>query len=545
MRLNEPGANSRGIRPDDMARVDGRVWPWLVLALLLALCLGHGLRVTAGLALPPDPDALRDIGFAQGFLDGNWFGDPAYANTRRYYPPLISALAALAIRLGGVEDIPRFWVLAGPFLGLVPVAAFFSFMWRLAGPAAAACGTAVFVLANSATADPWVGGGYSPWILVPLLAQAGFLATATLILSRAAKADWREAPVLGAAIGLTFLAHPVPGMLLGAMLAATLCRAPGIGRRAMVFLALAGATAACFASFFLLPLILSHPAGIVHRAPGAWVAGALDGQHIDHASIAVEHGPWLLALAVLVRRRWFPSGAWPLLAAWMGICLVELGRHALCGPADSMVCRVGRVPVHHYHLYLQIAGACLAGAALPELAKWLPGPPRRRQAVLACAGTIALTAGGMALLSRDYDWRVHALARDHADAIVMDLGVYRWILRETPPGAVFATFRDGGTDGAFDPANFATMAAGRRLVATHSLFSNPYTDWTSREATRAAIAAWLTGEGPPPSSAPVPWAIAPRDTPVRADRATQVHETAKHRIFAIHPWPISRPMLGN
>src|SRR5215203_4233336 len=91
----------------------------IVAAGLLGLALLHGVWVTRGLDMPPDLDALRDIGFTQGLLDGNWWGDPAYDGGARYYPPLMSALAALAVRLADLRDLPGTWVSAGPWLNLL------------------------------------------------------------------------------------------------------------------------------------------------------------------------------------------------------------------------------------------------------------------------------------------------------------------------------------------------------------------------------------------------------------------------------------------
>jgi hypothetical protein len=53
--------------------------PWGILLLLLILCTVEGIRATAGLQAASDVDSWRDVGFSQGFLDGNLFGDPAYA----------------------------------------------------------------------------------------------------------------------------------------------------------------------------------------------------------------------------------------------------------------------------------------------------------------------------------------------------------------------------------------------------------------------------------------------------------------------------------
>ncbi len=495
---------------------------WLFLCALLALCLAHGLTVTDGLTVPPDLDALRDIGFTQGFLDGNWFGDPSYAGTVRYYPPLFPATMALLVRLGGIGDLPGLWVQAGPFLGLLPVLAFFFFMRRLFGLTEAACGTAVFALVNGAWSDPWVSGGYSPWLLVPVLGQAAFLASAAWVPRLAERPGWGGGVAAGLVIGLVFLLHPVPGILLAAIAAV------GTVRRRIGWLLTAGLTAALVASVYLLPMLLMHPEGIVHRAPGGWTAEALRPEAAT-ALLAVNLA-WALAAAVLWRGGGRPKGTLVLLA-WIAVCLAGLGRHFLCGPEASgpLVCRAGRLPVHHFHLYLQTAGACLMGAALPLLA-------RQMRPLLAGAGAVALLGLGVAaLMNRSFDERVRDLAVFHADTHVMDVAAYRWIRDKTPPDAVFVTFEATQADAPFDAGAFAVVAAGRRLVALHALFSNPYADWSAHEAARRAAAGWLLGQSALPLGlqASHVWAIAPGTITLDATRAEPVFATQAHRIYAL------------
>ncbi len=494
----------------------------LLLGALLVLCLARGLTATNGLVVPPDLDALRDIGFTQGFLDGNWFGDPSYAGTVRYYPPLLPALMALLIRIGGISDLPGLWVQAGPFIGLLPVLAFFFFMRRLFGLTEAACGTAVFVLANGAWSDPWVSGGYSPWLLVPVVGQAAFLATAGWLPRLAARPGLSGAITAGLAIGLVFLLHPVPGMLLAAIAAAeTVYRRTG-------WLLVAGTITALIASVYLLPMLLMQPGGLVHRAPGGWTADALRPEAT--MALLAANLPWVVAAAVLWRGGSRPKGAL-VLAAWITICLAGLGRHFMCGPdeAGPLVCRAGRMPVHHFHLYLQVAGACLIGAALPVLARHL-------RPILAGAAAVALLGLGVAALTnRAFDVRERDLVLFHADTHVMDVAAYRWIREQTPPGALFVTFDDTGANAPFDAGAFAVMAAGRRLMALHALFSNPYADWSAHEATRRAAAAWLMDQGPlPPGLGDSRvWAIAPGNVPIDETRALPVFATAAHRIYAV------------
>jgi hypothetical protein len=130
-----------------------------VLGFALLLCAVHGALITRGIAVPPDQDALRDIGFAQALLDGNWFGDPSYPGAARYYPPLVPVVAAVAATLGGVRDLPGFWVAVGPWVNLAGPLCFFIMARRLLGGAAAgAVACLAFVLWNGAISAPWAAG---------------------------------------------------------------------------------------------------------------------------------------------------------------------------------------------------------------------------------------------------------------------------------------------------------------------------------------------------------------------------------------------------
>ncbi len=461
------------------------------------MCLVHGLFVTRGLGAPPDLDALRDIGFAQGILDGNWWGDPAYLGATRYYPPLVPTLMAGLAWLVGSTDLPRLWVIAGPWLGLLPVLMFYLMARAMFGARAGLIAAAIFVLWNGAVTTPWVSGGYSPWLLTPLLAQAGFFAAAWLIHARAAQTRWRDAVLIGAAIGIVFLAHVIPALLLTAMLIGQRLRAGSLA-----WLSLAGAVQAAFMLPYLLPIMRAYPDGVVHLPPGAWVADELRFDGAALVTIALINMPFLLASVWLWRSRVWPTGG--LLAVWIAVCVLVLARHYSCAGADMLACRFLRLPVHHFHLYLHIAGACVIGLAL---AHW--SPPRLIWGMLIAAGILAL---GL----RPYD----RAARDAAPEI--DLAAYRWVLANTPPDALFVTAIPTDLASPFDPAAFAVLAAGRKLVALHALFSNPYGPWAPREALRAAARADAACH-------PATWAIVPLAAEP-SPRATIVTQTAQHRI---------------
>src|SRR5690242_12653433 len=200
----------------------------LVLALLLLLCAAAGWHAVHGLTQPHDLDNLRDLGFIQGLLDRNLFGDPVYAGETRWYPGLIPALAAAAYRLLSPLDgtpLPAAWVQAGPWLNLLAPPAFFWMARRLLGsPGAAAAATAIFVLWNGNVPQPWLApsdaAGYTPWAFTPSLALPVVFLGVGLVHRRCATGRWRDATLLGSALDLDFLAHPVAGLLLSGIVTA-------------------------------------------------------------------------------------------------------------------------------------------------------------------------------------------------------------------------------------------------------------------------------------------------------------------------------------
>jgi hypothetical protein len=510
--------------------------PWIALLGLLGVCVVHGVRTTADVSVPPDPDALRDIGFAQGMLDGNLFGDPVSLGEVRHYPPLVPALGALVARLTHSGDLPGLWVALGPWAGLMPVVGFFFLTRRLfASDAAAIMGTACFVLLNGLTVPPWVGGGYTPWLLTPLLTQAAFLGTAWVIRTRVERAAWLDAVLIGLAIGVTFLGHVVPALLLTGMLIAAVWVVHGVHWRIVLWLALAGTTQLLAMAPALLPLQIAYPRGIVSTAPGMWVAEPLAPGWASFGGFVLLNAPCVAGFLMGWRLRApIARCTAAMLVAWTGLCGLFLARHYGCMAMapDATVCAVFRVPVHHFLLYLQVAGACLAGWG--AWAVWRSGVVRRD--VLALVAAVMLVAGVAGFAMRPYDRFAREMGVRHIDRLVMDRAVYRWVLGHVPPNGLFVTGGEGRMGGDLDPAAFAVMAAGRKLVATDEVFSNPYVDWASRDAARRTAIAWLMGEDPLPRCADFAtglWAVLGRDVRVQPERATAVFESGMHRVYRV------------
>lgn len=516
-------------RPDTPA---GRWVTWVVLALLLGLCLLEGLQSVAGLDRPPDMDSLRDAGFIQGFLDGNWFGDPVYAGEWRWYPPLIPALGALAAWISGVP-VMRLWVQIGPWVNLLVPLTFFLMNRRLIGAPAAAAATAVFVLFNGAFTYPFIEAAYTPWPLVPDFALALFFLGVALIHRHGASTHFGDAAGIGTLLGITFLAHTVPALLLSAIVTVNAVVLNGIRPRTILWLAIVALVELAWGLAFLLPLYLHYHLHIANPVPGAWLDDLMETK--DFLRLVALNVPGGLALiGAFLLQRYAPMGrsTVAILGTWIGVCVVFLARHEACAFADAhnAVCDTFVIAVNHYHFYLAAGWASIMGYTIWEGARWWmetsPGTvSRTRAGVLAAMAVAALAVGSFWFLFRPQALEARELARiegksmdeinaygyrwirntmrpafevrmrEYArlDQRYFDGEAYRWILANTSPTDLFVTsvVRDWE-----EPQAFAVMAAARRLVATPELHSNPYVTWTDRDERRRRYVAAATATEP-------------------------------------------------
>lgn len=473
-------------------------WPWIVLGVLLAACLAHGLWVVRDLGLyTAILDTYRDAGFVQGLLDGNFTGDPSIDGALRYYPPMMHVLAAAVAWTTHAQPL-QLLVRAAPWVNLLIPATFFLMVRRLIDAPAAAIATVVFVCFNGMLLPPWMTASYSPWHCVPALTQALFFCGVWLISARASYGRFIDAVGVGSFIGIVFLAHTVPALILAAIAAAAALSVQGARLRTAGWVATAAFTAALWAAPFLIPLISSYHLKILNAA-GAYTDPLFDPTRLPKRVILASL-PGLGALGLLGwnlrgsrRQLGLPGSSIAILGTWTGLPLLFMARHFGCGGGGtSAVCAAFPVPVHHWMMYLQSALACVFGFAVASVvirrddqrAPLAPGagpaaPGEHTGAPIAANpltwGAILLACALLFMQPTDGPMRQRAMEmRDR-----IDLRLYQWLLSNTRPGALFVT--DVSTNAVHDSAAMAVLAAGRKSVALPFTYSNPYVDWRERE----------------------------------------------------------------
>jgi len=464
---------------------------WVFDLAALLLCVAVYLTAWAkmhDLTWPCENDLYRDLGAAQSILDGQGGIDPSYLGERRWYNPLVPGLIAFASRVWHTplhEAYTRF----GTTLNLIAPLAFYAMVRALFNPGVALLSLLSFLFFGALHWPSWLHATYSPWLWPCNFAQGLFYLAVLAWVWAARGRKLAFAPLVGALIGLTSLAHAAPALLLAGILgiafvAEFLPSGATVGERKarLMFFALIALSSIVVGWPFLREW-LSHPRRVQNPAPLTWVAGEL---RLDTWRQAAERLTGLRGILALV-------GASTLLATWGA--KNQLPRHTArvvlgwglvaglglgYGYAAQLMPLPPFLPSWHFFFYLQalqsvlfgVGVAALVGRVVDARFKVLVAtlgerPGKRQWQHLSLAG--ALLSAFVLLTYSRYEGRADLVDNRRAS---LDYGaspsieVYHWLLQHTVPADVVL---------AQDPVRFyGVQPAGRKLVALPPLFSNPF-----------------------------------------------------------------------
>jgi len=414
----------------------------LTAACLVIVALIAATRTTSGLSWPFDNDHWRDISQAQTVRDGHPFADPYYKDEWTWYNPLLSwALAVGSIAFG--QNVWRFHVQSGPYLNLVGPVALYFLIRRVAGSGAALAGLTLYLFFPRNPEPFPLYATYSPWLFPANFAQGLFfvsLLALTWALDR--RVPFRLVTA-GALVGVTFLAHTAPAVILLIVMCALL----GRDWRSLV---IASASAFVVAAPFLLSIGIHYKFHVINRAPVIWTYDPVSPRGISRtlrgASLLIAGG--LAGLIVAPRRAllfWIAASATLLIYS-----LSPLPRF---------------VPAFHFWLYTTAGLVICTGCLIDRLCRWPLAIAALCIAVTiwewpTYIGQIEFQSGRRQALARDPDF---AAASTHLHRALM------------PDDVVLGTY--GASTLIIGPA-------GRKTVAAIAMLSNPYIDVDSRARDR-------------------------------------------------------------
>ena len=463
----------------------------------LAYALSVALRTTGDLKWPHDQDLYRDAAQATAFRDGHFLTDPLYCGETRWYNPLVPGVVGATARLTGRDPL-LLYTRAGPALNLAAPMAFFVLTRALGGVGVAAVATLHFLFLKDPAVASWSAATYSPWLFPRNFAQAPFYLALLALLRSWQHRRPRDFVIAGALLGITFLAHTAPALVLGVLALAGFVRRPA-RPGAFAGLVLLLVTALLVSLPFLVPIAARYKLVVKNPAPMEFNVEPYP--HPVPAEVWIGTVVAALAAVSLLRPARRRASAF-LLLGWAGACLLLF---AACRTEDLLRARgvfaPAVVPEFHFMFLLHGAesalfgwGLCRAGAALAHFL----GRRATTAPALALLGVLLLRPLGAYPARDDLGGaRSHALRLLHVHRLDrLDLfGRDSWqVIREhlqanaRPRDVVLANAKN---------SLFIVGPTGRCVVAVADALANPYADQAKRKRAQGRMMAQLReGDGP-------------------------------------------------
>jgi hypothetical protein len=480
----------------------------LAFLLMCSLAFVPCLRATGDLDWPYDIDIFRDIAHAQTIQDGSFRDDPLFLGETLWYNPLVPALVA---GVAGVTGLPvhRVYTRLGTYVNLLAPITLYLLVASLLGEWTALASAFAFLFVIGLSSPSWLSPSYSPWLFSANFVQALFYLTLLVCLKVLRERSYRAHLQAGLGLGVTFLGHAAPAVILAVILTVLgleeLLRPGRHGKPAgspwqvIARYALTFTVALLVSAPFLASIVGHYHLHVRNQAPSSFTPEVLD---IAHLSSFLPRTPFAFAITAgvimgvlgLYRRPPTPREG-RIYFLWLGASLVLLVYGVLVHTMRARGIHLPNlVPASHFFFYLKAAeslllgcGIVYAGHALAErIRAWRPDRTTRSPSPMPShPGQLSagLTAGliVVSLLA----WYPRYLHRSdfveyRREAVAwerwQDAAAFDWIRQHSQTHDVFlATDR---------PSLFLVGTAGRKVVAAGNFHSNPYVDWYQRDADR-------------------------------------------------------------
>jgi hypothetical protein len=465
-------------------------------ALCLWLAFVPARRAVSGVTMPYDMDHFRELAYAQTMADGRLFDDPFYRGTTIWYNPLFAATIALVSRICSL-GVPVALVQSGPFLSTAAQAAFFIAASCLIGPWPALIALAILLFVPPYEFS-WAAPAVTPWLFPATFSSLFFyigLVVCWTAVRRNTPGWWIG---LGATLGIVFLGHTAPALVLGLLAVASIVVAnpspATLSGKRFAALAMVIGAALLASAPFLYSIVVLYGLRIVHMEGFNWVADHLRvaraGALLQEAWLSPLGALRIIGALALIRRAPSDRGAF-VVVAWTALAAALFGYGWLQQLADFRGLPP-LVPQHEFYFHLKAAGHMLAGAGgwvvlttvAAAASRMLPSEARQRYRE-AIAGALVLLAVSLTVRAtyagfqgkpdfQEYQREALTTSAEFAETRLLER-----LRTETPPDAVvLATAED---------SLYRVAPAGRAIVAIPSMQSNPYIAQAARDGDQEAM----------------------------------------------------------
>jgi hypothetical protein len=446
--------------------------------LLVVIAFYVTWRVTADLEWPPEGDFFRDMGISQSFIEGTSAFDAAYQGELRWYNPLIPAAIAV---VSSATGIPLYVAYAqtGPLINLLAVIGLYLLVTTLLGSRVAFVVLATYLFFGNHEQASGFSPTYSPWIWPFNSCQA----LAFFTLWAAYKAFLTRDVLLeifaGILLGVTFLGHAAPAIVIALLVAAWVVWdmiEKRTAAKCMRPLLTIGAPAFLISLVIIAPLFMRYGLKVANPVPSS--VSILCGSYVLTSLEKIPLLLGMLSLIVLASTKFFEMHTKQfrmliLLFFSSAVPLVYgVGASSLQHRFAVILPQI--VPSFHFYLYFQISLYILAGLLVVSLAEKFV---KLKFFVELIVSLCILYAVPSYTAQCDHvNYRAASKALQNQDG---GMGLYYWVLNNTTHNDAFLADNDTSL--------YWIASANRKVVALDQAYSNPYVSYETRHADQVGM----------------------------------------------------------
>ena len=484
----------------------------LACVVMLLLAFIQCYRTVHDLHWAYEPDFDRDIGYIRNVLAGHFAQDPNIAGQYLWYNPLLYMTEAAVTKMTGLP--PNIVVArAGMFLNLLSPIVFFIVFVKLFDYRVALAALLSFIFLANGNLPGWGGATYTPWLFADCFGQFIFYLNVFLCYKAFSGQKLYQFAVLGAFIGIGFLGHASPTIIM--ILIMVLLQ----GQK--IIAAIRKKDFAAVKTYFIQGIVTVIPFLICSFPFLYFIAGKYHMHFVNRTILECAPGifarrftlkllkvnftiPFIIAVVGFV---WFYKNYTnvilrKIILNWLYITAILYVYSSIIPTADKIlhITLPDTIPAVHYFFYLKGVQSVFFGFGfiflLEQAVSFIQRIMRRKHenfSLKLSDGLVVLVImvymlGYYPIYSNREDFtepRQQAIDKENQKD---DLGIYDYLAKNVPLDDVILC--------EYDQSLFPVMGTGIKMVSIGVYFSNPYISYDERENDRKAMISYLTTSQP-------------------------------------------------
>ena len=470
----------------------------IALIAILTLAFFQCYKVSHDLVWPCDVDQYRDMAYVQGNLYGDYGKDPNFTGRYMWYNPLLALIETAIVKVSGLP-INVVFIRAGVYLNIFGPIAFMLMMLLIGGYRVALASLLSFLFLASGQLSFFYAPSYSPWV-VPLTFAQFFFYLNIIVCHKAftsQKNIWFF--VLGTLLGISFLAHTAPTLMIILIMAFVQCP--------KIFSSFRSKDYSSLQKYILQSIITFVPFVIASLPLTYYIVGKYHMHYLNRMPAEFVETIFLMRnfpdmvksnlsvsffIAVIgfiwFYRNFHQALIRKIIFGWLIASVFMYLYSTAVATLDNRfdIHLPGAVPSFHFFYYLKALQSVFFGfgfvAILAPIVQWLGKFLPRRSETQAKSYADVFFIGSIficAIVYFPFYQNRLDFVHNRQKSIIMagekdKIEMYNYIMQNIPRDKVILAEDD-------TISLFPVMSTARKMVSMFGNFSNPYYEWTDRQ----------------------------------------------------------------